>query len=51
MITSDQLKDVLDRADKLFHYLKIDQKQVEWEEVDQLDDTQRGAGGFGSTGK
>ncbi len=26
-------------------------EQVEWEEVDQLDDTQRGAGGFGSTGK
>ena len=34
MITQDQLKDVLDRADKLFHYLKIDQKQVEWEEED-----------------
>jgi dUTP pyrophosphatase len=26
-------------------------EQVEWEEVDHLDDTQRGAGGFGSTGK
>jgi len=26
-------------------------EQVEWEEVDQLEDTQRGAGGFGSTGK
>ena len=26
-------------------------EQVVWEEVDQLDDTQRGAGGFGSTGK
>lgn len=24
---------------------------VEWEEVDSLDDTARGAGGFGSTGK
>ena len=34
MITSDQLKDVLDRADKLKHYLKIDEKQVEWEEED-----------------
>ena len=32
MITSDQLKDVLDRADKLKHYLKIDQKQMEYEE-------------------
>ena len=26
-------------------------EQVEWEEVDQLDETVRGAGGFGSTGK
>ena len=26
-------------------------EQVEWEEVDELDATERGAGGFGSTGK
>jgi len=26
-------------------------EQVEWEEVDQLDETRRGAGGFGSTGQ
>ena len=26
-------------------------EQVEWEQVDELDDTERGAGGFGSTGK
>ena len=26
-------------------------EQVEWEEVDELDQTERGAGGFGSTGK
>lgn len=32
MITSDQLKDVLQRADALRHYLNIDQKQVEFEE-------------------
>ena len=32
MITQDQLKDILDRADKLEHYLKIDEKQVELEE-------------------
>ena len=34
MITQDQLKDVLDRADKLRHYLKIDEKQMEFEEED-----------------
>ena len=32
MITQDQLKDVLDRAEKLKHYLKIDEKQLEYEE-------------------
>ena len=32
MITQDQLKDVLERADKLKHYLHIDERQVELEE-------------------
>ncbi len=32
MITQEQLKDVLDRADKLRRYLKIDERQVELEE-------------------
>ncbi len=32
MITSDQLKDLLERADALNHYLNIDQKKVEYEE-------------------
>ena len=34
MITSDQLKDVLERADALYRYLEIDKKQMEWEEED-----------------
>ena len=32
MITADQLKDVMARADALHHYLNIDQKKVEFEE-------------------
>ena len=32
MITQDQLKDVLDRAESLHRYLNIDQKMVEFEE-------------------
>ncbi|MGI6243251.1 MAG: peptide chain release factor 2 [Prevotella sp.] len=32
MITSEQLKDVLERTAKLHHYLNIDQKQIEFEE-------------------
>lgn len=32
MITADQLKDVMERADALHHYLNIDQKKIEFEE-------------------
>lgn len=32
MITSDQLKDVVDRVDALYKYLNIDKKKVEFEE-------------------
>jgi len=34
MITQDQLKDVLERADALHHYLEIDKKKIEYEEED-----------------
>ena len=34
MITQEQLKDILDRTDKLRHYLRIDERQVEYEEED-----------------
>ena len=34
MITQDQLKDVLDRTEKLNRYLKIDEKKIEYEEED-----------------
>ena len=32
MLTQDQLKDVIDRADSLYRYLNIEQKQMEFEE-------------------
>lgn len=32
MITSDQLKDVMERAEALHHYLDIDKKKIEFEE-------------------
>ena len=32
MITQDQLKDVLDRTDALYRYLKIDEKKMQYEE-------------------
>ena len=34
MITQDQLKDVLERADALNRYLEIDKKKIEYEEED-----------------
>ena len=34
MITQDQLKDVLDRTDALYRYLKIDVKKMQYEEED-----------------
>ena len=34
MITNDQLKDVLERADALHRYLEIDKKKMEYEEED-----------------
>ena len=34
MITQDQLKDVLERADALYRYLEIDKKKMEYEEED-----------------
>jgi len=34
MITQDQLKDVMERADALHRYLEIDKKQMEYEEED-----------------
>ena len=34
MITQDQLKDVLERADALHRYLEIDKKKMEYEEED-----------------
>ena len=34
MITQEQLKDVLERADALHRYLEIDKKKIEFEEED-----------------
>ena len=31
MITQDQLKDVMERADALYRYLEIDKKKIEYE--------------------
>lgn len=37
--------------DRIGQAILIPRYSISWEEVDELDDTNRGAGGFGSTGK
>ena len=38
------------RGDRVAQLVLAPVTQAQWEEVDKLDDTERGAGGFGSTG-
>ena len=46
MITQDQLKDVLDRTEKLNRYLKIDEKKIEYEEEYEEEDLRTQAPDF-----
>ncbi len=38
-------------GERIAQYVIARHEQVEWEQVDELSETDRGAGGFGSTGK
>ncbi len=38
-------------GERIAQYVVARHERVEWEEVDKLSETERGAGGFGSTGK
>ena len=38
-------------VDRIAQMVIAKYEKIEWEEVDQLGETERGAGGFGSTGK
>jgi dUTP pyrophosphatase len=42
---------VIQRGDRIAQFVVAPVVQVDWEEVDSLDDTARGAGGFGHTGQ
>ena len=41
----------LQRGDRIAQLIVAPVLRVEWRRVDELDDTSRGAGGFGHTGK
>lgn len=42
---------VIERGDRIAQLVVAKYERIVWEEQDQLSDTNRGAGGFGSTGK
>ena len=41
----------IDKGQRIAQAVLAQYERIEWVEVDQLDETERGAGGFGSTGK
>ena len=41
---------VVNRGDRIAQLVLARVEALDWSEVDELDDTGRGAGGFGSTG-
>ena len=45
------LPQVVHKGDRIAQFIIIPYIATEWEEVDELSGTERGAGGFGSTGK
>jgi dUTP pyrophosphatase len=51
LINLSQEDFVINNGERIAQMIISTYKQVEWEEVLQLDDTERGAGGFGHTGK
>lgn len=42
---------VINQGDRIAQMVVSQYRQVQWEDAEVLSDTQRGAGGFGSTGK
>ena len=42
---------VINRGERIAQMVIARYEQIEWDEVDQLSDSERGEGGFGSTGK
>lgn len=41
----------INKGERIAQMVIARHETIEWDEVEQLDDTQRGAGGFGSTGR
>ena len=54
MASCDNIKDfdyTISKGDRLFQLVSPDSSSIEYEIVNNLSDTTRGTGGFGSTGK
>ena len=51
LVNLSSQEQVIDPGERIAQMVISRHEQVEWEEVEELDETGRGAGGFGSTGK
>ena len=50
LVNLSKEKFVINPGERIAQMVIAKYEKVEWEEVEQLDETERGAGGFGSTG-
>lgn len=51
LINHGQTSATIERGDRIGQLVLNKVEQIEWDEVSELSDTERGHGGFGSTGK
>jgi dUTP pyrophosphatase len=51
LINLSQEDFVINNGERIAQMIISSYKQIEWDEVEQLDDSERGKGGFGHTGK
>lgn len=51
LINHGEVPFIINHGDRIAQMVLAKHEQAEWEEVDSLEETKRGEGGFGSTGK
>ena len=51
LINHGEVPFIVNHGDRIAQMVLAKHEQAEWEEVDSLEETKRGEGGFGSTGK
>jgi dUTP pyrophosphatase len=51
LINHSKESQTISHGDRIAQAVLMKYEKIEWEQVENLDDTDRGLGGFGSTGK